>query len=354
MRDRLLDFYGNFLIASLESVSATMLSRASNYEISHDKISRHLRNSDYSSRDFWKVIKKFIRKIETPEGIIAIDDFVVHHPHMSDNSVVNYNYDHSQGRMVMGAVVVDAVYRSEIGCCPLDYKIVTKTEAEFDHEKQQFIRQQDQDKNSIFREILWNAKLNNVKFKFVVADKWYASAENMKFIRNKIGAHFVMPIKSNRNIKLLDDTKSDYVAISEIALEPERLYRAKLKGLSTQVWVMKIIFKNEDKSDGVLFLVTSCDGMTPEKVQEVYKFRWSIEEQHKSLKQNTGIERCSSPSPKYQMNHIFCCFSALLKLCVMKFNTGQNHFAIKVILKVEALRATLDQLNRLSPLIRIC
>jgi hypothetical protein len=239
MRGKLLDLYAKLLLANLGNINATVLSQALDGEVSHDAISRYLRESIYTSRDLWKFIKPLIKKIETLDGVIALDDFISNRPYMSENSVVNMHYDHAKNRMVRGIGILDATYKSHLGVCPLDFRIITKCEEEFHHEKQRFIRFQDQDKNTIFREILLSIQANNIKYKFVVADKWYASAENMKFIRNDLHKHFVMPLKSNRNVKLMDDPSSDYVAISEIPLEPMKLYRARLKKLAMQVWVMK-------------------------------------------------------------------------------------------------------------------
>jgi hypothetical protein len=41
-----------------------------------------------------------------------------------------------------------------------------------------------------------------VPFRYVFSDVWYASAENMKYIRRDLKRHFIMPLKSNRKVAL--------------------------------------------------------------------------------------------------------------------------------------------------------
>ena len=58
------------------------------------------------------------------------------------------------------------------------------------------------EKNIYFREIVQQAVRNEIAFRYVLNDMWFASAENMRFIKLTMDKEFVMPLKSDRKIAL--------------------------------------------------------------------------------------------------------------------------------------------------------
>ncbi|KTD31605.1 transposase, partial [Legionella israelensis] len=64
-----------------------------------------------------------------------------------------------------------------------------------------------------------------------------------------------------------------------------------LKGLDFPVRLLKKIFKNENGSTGVLYLVSNDMTSSAERLYEVYQKRWRIEEYHKSIKQNASLNK---------------------------------------------------------------
>ena len=48
---------------------------------------------------------------------------------------------------------------------------------------------------------------NHLPFGYVVADTWYASKENMSFLKEELGRDFVLPLKSNRKVALSHQDK---------------------------------------------------------------------------------------------------------------------------------------------------
>ena len=61
----------------------------------------------------------------------------------------------------------------------------------------------------------------------------------------------------------------------------------------------------------------------------MYKKRWRIEEYHKSIKQNTSLEKSRTKVVRSQRNHIFASIIAYCKLELLKVKTSLNHFALK-------------------------
>ena len=68
---------------------------------------------------------------------------------------------------------------------------------------------------------------------------------------------------------------------------------------------------------------------TCKKFINTYQKRWSIEEYHKSLKQNAGISKSPTRTSTTQTAHIFCSLVAYIKYEKYKIFTGLNHFALK-------------------------
>ena len=119
-------------------------------------------------------------------------------------------------------------------------------------------------------------------------------------------------------------------------------------------------FKHENGHQGVLFLCASETGLMSEEIRLGYQKRWPVEEQHKSgkrpkpvrcccgaKKQNTGLGSSPASLVVARVNHVFCSFVGVLKLECLKLKTGLNHFALKAKLRLKAVQAARDELNRL-------
>ena len=85
----MLDLYSDYLITSFGQTSCTQMSRMLDNKISHDKATRFLanKNNEYSSKDFWLLIKSSIRKNETDDGVLIFDDTIINKPHTDMNDI---------------------------------------------------------------------------------------------------------------------------------------------------------------------------------------------------------------------------------------------------------------------------
>jgi hypothetical protein len=63
---------------------------------------------------------------------------------------------------------------------------------------------------------------NQIQFRYVLNDSWFASAENMRFIKQEKNKDFIMPLKDNRKIALSQEDKAQgsYVQLEAVNLEP--------------------------------------------------------------------------------------------------------------------------------------
>jgi len=113
----------------------------------------------------------------------------------------------------------------------------------------------------------------------------------------------------------------------------------------------RYIFKNEDGSQGVLYLVTSDLSLSTHSLLELYQKRWKIEEYHKSLKSNASFSKSPTKRPNTQSNHsnhFFASLVAFVKLESLRMSARLNHFALKAKLYQAAIRSAFEQLNNLK------
>src|SRR5215216_407709 len=109
------------------------------------------------------------------------------------------------------------------------------------------------------------------------------------------------------------------------------------------------ISKNEDGSQGALYLVTSDLTLDFDRIHKLYQKRWSVEVYHKSLKQNAALERSPTRTETTQRNHLFASLCAYLKLEGLRWQTRLSHFALKSKIYAAALKAAHSELVKLNP-----
>jgi hypothetical protein len=74
----------------------------------------------------------------------------------------------------------------------------------------------------------------------------------------------------------------------------------------------------------------------------------SVEEYHKSLKQNAAIAKSPSRTLRTQSNHIFASMMACVKLEKLKFASKLNHFAMKSKIYLAATKAAFNEIIALK------
>jgi IS4 transposase len=111
--------------------------------------------------------------------------------------------------------------------------------------------------------------------------------------------------------------------------------------------LVKQIFKNENGTEGVLYLVSSNVTLDYERLTTIYQRRWKVEEYHKSLKSNASLAKSPTKTIRTQGNHVFASIWAFVKLERMKLITEMNHFALRSRLCVRAVQAAFQELQDL-------
>ncbi len=351
MNRDLLELYSDYLLSAFSYTTATGLSAMTGGAVSHDKITRFLRGKELDSAALWRLVKPMARILEDEEeGVLIVDDTIEEKPYTDESELVCWHYDHSQGRSVKGMNLLSVLYQVGEASVPVAFELVKKTEWVFDQKKRKCQRKSPTTKNKHYREMLSACVKNRIGFRYVLNDVWYASSENMRHVKEELKKEFIMPLKTNRKVALsLEDKKGgDYEQVGSLELEPNTTRPVYLEQVPFPLVLCKQVFKNEeDGSEGVLYLVSSDLTLDYDGLTTIYQRRWKVEEYHKSLKSNASLEKSPTKKVRTQANHVFSSIYAFVKLERLKLATSMNHFAIRSVIYLKAIRASYEELQRM-------
>ena len=315
-----MDIYTDYLICSFGQTTATGLSALLSNTISHDKITRFLSEYEFASSDLWKLVKPHVRKIQSDDAVLAIDDCIQEKPYTDESELVCWHFDHAKGRHVKGINMLSAIYISQGVSLPVAFELIKKTEQVTDTKTGKPKRKCPKIKNDYYREMLSACKKNGLPFRYITNDIWYSSSENMRFIKETIQRDFVMPIKCNRKVALnhKDKLAGRYVTVSELSLEEDTTLPIWIEGVEFELYLVKQVYKNEDGSIGILYLVSSDITLSAKDMKAIYHKRWGVEEYHKCIKQNTSFAKSPTRTVATQSNHFFSEHICVCKACAFK------------------------------------
>ena len=348
----LLDLYSDYLLSSFGLTPATRLSNLVHGAISHDSVTRFLAHNRPTSKDLWRVVKSHVRQVESPDGVMVIDDSIEEKPYTDENDIICWHYDHSKDRQVKGVNFMTTLYVSKGIKLPVGFQIIAKTERYWDDKKGKEQRRSPISKNTYYQQLLSACVKNTIPFQYVLNDVWYASADNMMFVKHMLKKSFIMPLKSNRKVALSAAAKrqGQYTTVETLAFKKKAAVEIYLEGVDFPLLLVEQVFVNGDGSIGTLYLVTNDTTLTFEQITTLYRKRWPVEEYHKSLKQNASLEKSPARTETTQTTHFFAALCAYIKLEMLKASTHKSHESLKLSIYMEALMTAYEQLRALQPI----
>lgn len=350
MNKQHLDLYTDYLLSTFGQATATGLEQMMDGEISHDKTTRFLSADDYTSKDLWLQVKPTVRKIESDEGTLIFDDTVGEKPYTDENEIMCWHYDHSKGRSVQGFNLLNCLYHVGEISIPVAFEVIKKPVEYCDLKTKKRKRKSLVTKNELMRQMLEVCVANKLKFRFVLFDIWFSSAENMRYIKITHEKDFVCAVKGNRLVALSkeDQAAKRFVRIDTLDWSEKKTITAWFKDVPFPVKLVRQVFENKDGNTGILYLACSDTTMERDAIKTVYKKRWPIEVFHKSLKQNAALGKAPVRRVRTQNNHIFAALYAVFKLECLKIKHHFNHFALRSKIYLKALRSAYDELQILK------
>ncbi len=207
MNGKLFELYSDYLLSSFGKTTATQLSSLLDGAYSHDQVTRLLSRNHFDSKTLWQRVKGTVRQEESDEGVLIVDDTIQEKLYSDENDLIAYHFDHTFGRSVKGINLLNFVYNVGEISIPVAYKLIEKPIQFSDLKTKKVKRKAESTKNEGFLEILKVYCNNQLKFRYVLADSWFCSNENMMYIRHEFDRHFVMASKSNRKVSLSEEDK---------------------------------------------------------------------------------------------------------------------------------------------------
>lgn len=279
MRKEYLELYTDYLIASFGKTTATGLSEILDGTISHDKITRFLGAEDYTSKELWQLVKKEVRAIEEEDAVLIFDDTVQEKQYSKESELICWHYDHNFNRNIKGINLLNCVYQSNGVSLPIAFELVKKPIQFSDLKTKKQKRKSEITKNEMLRAMLKTCQQNQVKWRYLLADSWFSSSENMEYVAKSLKKYFLLALKSNRLVALsAEDKKAGcFNRIDSLDWQEKKPIKGWVKGLDFPVLLHRQIFTNKDGSIGILYLITNDLEVTTTKMETIYQKRWSVE-----------------------------------------------------------------------------
>jgi hypothetical protein len=308
------DLYVNFLKLTVERYSALSISEVSPIELSHDAVSRWLMNTKFQPKDIWNEASSTVLN---SDGVIIVDETVISKTRSNKIELVHPLYSGNEHDVIKGIGVLNFLWTSDEKMMPFDYRIYEPKE-------------DGKTKNDHLREVLTVNKNRGIKPDAVVADSWFSSLDNLKFIRD-LGWVWVMGLKKNRIVN-----KNEVLEKIKI---PEEGKRVHLRGYGF-IHVFKIVSKN----GRIDYIGTNLEYPKKEQIMKFVGMRWDVEIYHRELKQTCGLEECQARTSRSQRNHIGLSILCWIKRAKQRSVDNLSFYeqkwasvkpAIRVALKIE-------------------
>jgi hypothetical protein len=340
MRKEYIELYTDYLIASFGKTTATGLSALLDGEISHDKITRFLGKEEYTSKELWKLVKKEVREIEEEDGVLIFDDTVQEKQYSKESELICWHYDHTFNRNIKGINLLNCIYHANGVSLPIAFELVKKPIQFSDLKTKEQKRKSEVTKNEMLRAMLKTAQQNQVKWRYILADSWFSSSENMEYVKKTLKKYFLLALKSNRLVALsLEDKKAGcFNRIDSLDWSEGKPIKGWIRGLDFPVLLHRQVFTNKDGSRGILYLITNDLDLTTSKMETIYQKRWNVEVFHKNIKSNTALAKSPTSTIRTQSNHVFMSIYASAKLEILAIKHKVNTFALRAKLYISALK----------------
>ncbi|HLR26017.1 MAG TPA: transposase [Fodinibius sp.] len=324
--ENLLDLYTDYLLTTLGPATCRGLSKVLGGQVSHDRFTRMLAGGTIDSEQVWKQAKPLIQEMVDSSDcvVVGVDDTIQAKPYSKESELNCWHYDHNKGCTVKGINLLSAVLATDELALPIGVEFIRKPNQQIQPDGQ-VRRRSEVTKNELFRRML-RVCWQNCWFEYVAADSWFSGTENMDFIKNTLTREFVMAAKSNRLAATSEaDKQAGRWAPIKALAGPNRPQRVWLRGMDYPVLLLKQVFKNEDGSEGVRYLVASDLTVSAAKMIGIYHKRWKTEKYHKSINHCSNLGGSPAHRPATQQAHCIAAIISYGKLEKLKLKNRLNH-----------------------------
>ncbi len=290
-------------------------------EVSHDEINRFLLSSEFTGKDLFEAVKPGIL---LKGGTLSVDDSVLDKPFTdpATTELAGYFYSGRHHKVVKGVSLVTLFYTDASGLgFPVNFRI--------------YRHQEGKSKHGYFQQMVKECWRWGLRPAWVSADSWYASVENLKFLRDKeVG--FLVGLEANR---IVSTAPGCHEQVGSIEQMPEEGLFTHLKGFDFAE-VFRTVDTEGHARHYAMYLPDrdKCGLITREQFHEVKARHWHVEECWRAVKQQCHAQDFFVRGTRAIKNHIFCVLRAFQRLTWMtQDKIIENLYALqrKLFLKVQ-------------------
>ena len=207
MNQELLELYSDDLISTFRAATATGLAEMVHGTVSHDQLTRFLSASEYTSRALWLQVKPTVREVEQADTALIFDDTIQAKRWTDESELICWHVDHCQNRTVKGLNLLNALYDSGEVSIPVDVRLIHQLLRFCDVVTRRVKRASEVMKNQWLQEMCLRCVHNQLIFRSVLMDSWFAAKDHFALILSK-DTHVVAVLKDHRRVALSQADKA--------------------------------------------------------------------------------------------------------------------------------------------------
>lgn len=290
--------------------------------LSHDQLTRLKYRDRWTCSALMLALLRFAASFQK-RGWLIVDDILIPRPRAKKVQGAYWDHDHSENRHVFGHRFVVLAWSNGELLIPLAFALWHK----------KGVRPRYHSKNAIARILIRWALLRGLKVKYVTFDSWYASVENMRFLRSR-RLHFVTRIKSNKTLfRRGQKTRADRVGAKLLRARRPYVFRdlgAEARGCQVDYPrfgpVFFVVVKNDthEEQGRTKYMVTDALSVSARETLLRYRSRWAIEVFFRDARQHLGFASCHDRELGSIMRHVALVFLAYVCLECLKETREQT------------------------------
>lgn len=317
--------YIQWLIASPKVISCTQAALSDSRPVAHDAYTRLLERLEPDSASLWTEVSSLV---SLTSGYLVLDDSTLDKPYGPHIELVTRHWSGKHRAVVEGINLITLLWTDGDRAIPIDWRVFDKSRDGLT-------------KNDHLCQMLHTARERGFEPECVLWDSWYSSLSNLKMLREWAWPFFV-GLKSNRQVN--PDGKGNR-AISQVE-HHKRPMRTHLKGFG---WVHSYQ-ANEPGVSPSYFVSAESLALSESQVKQKREEAQQIENYHRGIKQECGVERCQARKRVKQKNHIGLAIRAFVRLEWHRYQSGVSRYLAKMQIIRPAITAYLKRpIYLLSP-----
>jgi hypothetical protein len=114
-------------------------------------------------------------------AVLIVDDTIIEKLYTDESALITTYWDHSHKRYVKGVNLLSLFYQLNELALPISAQLIEKSQPQLDKKTQKTKFKSEYTKNEYLQQMLQVAQ-QQVDYKYLLADSWYASKENMNYV----------------------------------------------------------------------------------------------------------------------------------------------------------------------------